>query len=77
MRISYLCMRSLGSTLTLFDPEIERTAHAIRRVVREETLAQRILVEDNSLISSDTEEEINMEDKQPQTMRNYRKRTDE
>lgn len=63
--------------MTSFDPEIERTAHAIRRVVREETLAQRILVEDNSLISSDTEEEINMEDKQPQTMRNYRKRTDE
>ena len=54
-------MRNSGSTLTLFDLEIERTACSIRRAVREATLAQRILVEDQPLVSFETEEEITME----------------
>ena len=56
-----MCMRNLGSELTPLDPEIERTACAIRRAVREATLTQRTLVEDNSLISSGSKEEIIME----------------
>ena len=63
-------MRNSGSTLTLFDPEIERTTRGIRRVVREATLAQRILVEDNPLISSDAEKEITMTVVPPPTMIN-------
>lgn len=65
-----------GSELTLFDPEIERIVRAIRRVVREASLAQRILVEDNPLISSDPEEEITMAVVPPPTMGNHCKRTD-
>lgn len=47
--------------MTLSDPKIERTARAIRRAIREATLAQRILVEDNPFISSYFGEEITME----------------
>ena len=53
-------MHNLGLVLTLFHPEIERIALAIRSAVREVTLSQRILVEDQPLISSDPEEEITM-----------------
>lgn len=49
-----------GSTLTLFDPEIERIACAIKRVVREANIAQGILAEDQRMISCDSEEEITM-----------------
>lgn len=68
-------MHNSGSTLTPFDPEIERITHAIRRVVREATIAQRILVANNQLISLDPEEEIGMAVVPPPTMRNYCKRT--
>lgn len=70
-------MRSSGSLLTLFDPEMERTVCAIRREVREVTLAQRILVEGQPLISSYIEEENTMEMVPPPTMGDYCKRTDE
>lgn len=70
-------MCSSGSTLTPFDQEIKRTACAIRRVVRKVTLAQRILVQDYPLISSDAEEEIIMSVVPPPTRGNYCKRTNE
>lgn len=64
--------------MTPLDPEIERSACAIRREVREETLTQRMLVEDNSLIFSDSKEEIIMADIPTlSTMGDYYKRTDE
>lgn len=63
--------------MTPFDIEIERTAHAIKREVREATLAQRILVENQKLISYDTEEMITMAAAPPQTLGDYCKRTDE
>lgn len=62
----------------MLDPEIERIACAIRRVVREATLTQQTLIEDNSLISLDSEDEIIMEDiPSPPTIGDYYKRTDE
>lgn len=70
-------MRISGSALTSFDPEIERTAHAIKRAVREENITQWILVEDHPLISSDSEEEFIMVVIPPQTMGDLCKRTDE
>lgn len=70
-------MRNRGSTLTPFDPEIERIACAIKRAIREAILAQRMLVENNQLISSDPEEEITMAVVPPSTMGGYCKRTGE
>lgn len=67
-------MCNSGSTLTVFDPKIEITAQAIWRVVREATIAQRILVEDHSLISSEVEEEITMTVVPLPTMGDYYKR---
>lgn len=72
-----MCMRSSGSTLTPFDPKIERTTRAIRRANKKTTTTQRILVEDQPLISYDFEEEITMVVVPLQTMRDYCKRTDE
>lgn len=64
--------------MTPFDPEIERTAQVIRRVVREVTIDQRNLVEENSLISSSVEEEITMAAVPPPSkLGDYYKRTDE
>lgn len=51
--------------------------HALGKVVEEENIAQRILLEDNPLISSDTEDEITMAVVPPQTIGDYCKRTDE
>lgn len=70
-------MRRSRSTLTPFDPEIERIARSIRRAVREANIAQIILVEYNLLISSNTEEGITMVVIPPPTMGDYCKRTDE
>lgn len=71
-------MRNSESALTMFDLEIERTAYPIRRAVKEVILTQGTLVEDNSLISSDSEEEIIMAViTPPPTMGDYCKRTDE
>lgn len=67
----------LRSTLTSFDPEIERTTCVIRRVVKDANIAQGILVEDQLLVSSDSEEEIIMVAIPPQTKGDYCKRTDE
>lgn len=47
------------------------------REVREATLAQRILVKNNPLISSDDEEEITMAVVPPPTMGDYCKMTNE
>lgn len=70
-------MRNSGSTLIPFDPEIERTTRDIRRAVGEANITQRILVEDQALISFDYEEEIIMAVVPPQTMRDYCKIIDE
>lgn len=64
-------MHNSGLTLAPFDPEIERTARAIRREVREANMAQGILVEDQPLISCDSEEEVTMIAIPPQTMGEY------
>lgn len=64
-------MHNSGSILTPFDPEIERDACAIRREVKEATLAQRIIVKGNPHISSDSEEEITMVEPVAQTMGDY------
>ena len=61
-------MCNSGSELTPLDLEIERTACVIMRAVREATQIQRTLVEEKSLISSDSEEEIIMEDVTPPTI---------
>lgn len=73
-----MCMCNSGLTLTPFDPEIESTSRSIRRAVKEATLAQKFLVEDNLLIPSNAEEETIMDTvPPPPTMGNYCKRTDE
>lgn len=66
-------MRNSGSALTLFNPEIERTAHAIKMALREANAAQGILVEYQPLISSNSEEEVTMTAIPPQTMKDYYK----
>lgn len=66
-------MRSSGSALTSFDPEIERTTRDIRRADEEANIAQGILVEHQPLIYSNSEEEFTMEAVSPQTMEDYYK----
>lgn len=63
--------------MTPFDPKIERTACSIKRAVREATLTQRTLFEDNSLVSLDSEEEISMKAIPPPITGDYCKRTNE
>ncbi|CAL5185729.1 unnamed protein product [Lathyrus oleraceus] len=70
-------MHNSRSTLTPFDSGIERVARDMMRTVREATLAQRILVEENPLISLDAEEDFTMEVVPPPIMGDYCKRTDE
>lgn len=53
-------MHNSRLALTPFDQEIERTARAIRKAVKEANIAQGILAEDQPPISSDSEEEITM-----------------
>lgn len=69
-------MRSSGSPLIPLDPEIERTAHALRKTVREVALDEGIPEEEKLPSSSNSEEEV-MAAAQPLTMGNCCKQTDE
>lgn len=58
-------MSNSGSTFTPLDPEIERITRAISKAVREATIAQTVLVENQQLISYDSKKEIAMADVPP------------
>lgn len=60
-------MRKSGSSLLSFDPEIERTAYALRKASREASMAEG----DPPILSSNSEEEDNMATLQPLAMGDY------
>ena len=69
-------MCSSWSTLIPLDPEIERTARALRKSVREATLEGGILEEEQLSSSSNSKEEFIMAAAQPLTMGDYNKWTE-
>ncbi|XP_050909769.1 uncharacterized protein LOC127123611 [Lathyrus oleraceus] len=66
-------MRISGSTLIPLDPEIERTAYALRKAA----LDDRISIEEQLSSSFDSKEEVTIAVAPPLTMGDYCKRTDE